>query len=88
MTEEMAFLLRCPISGQTLSLLQKEKLDVLNRHIAEGLTRYHDGRLVGELIDGALMRNDGLILYPIMQGIPRLVAEAAILSAVGIYAKG
>ena len=58
-------LLRCPITGHQLHIATPEEL----RTFSAGMS--HD-------TDGLLVREDGTAAYPVMNGIPTLLEEAAI----------
>ena len=55
-------LLRCPLTQQTLTLASADLLTSL---------------AAGRPLEGALVRADGAVWYPICDGIPVLLAEAA-----------
>lgn len=55
-------LLRCPVTGQRLHLANPEEFRALASHDA----------------DGFLVREDGTAAYPVKNGIPTLLEEAAI----------
>ncbi len=71
-------LLRCPANGALLTLAPGELLDTLNRLAAAGTLRIVGGGLMIEPLDAGLLRTDGVRLYPIVRGIPRLVSNEAI----------
>ena len=54
-------------------------VEELNRRIAAGQLRNRAGQTVSGPIDGALLREDGQVVYCIRQGIPVLLIEEAIL---------
>jgi uncharacterized protein YbaR (Trm112 family) len=58
-------LLRCPQTQQTLTLASSEQL-------AQARAQ------ADETLEAALVRADGAILYPIRNGIPVLLTEAAV----------
>ena len=69
---DLLALLRCPITRQPLSWASPELLAVVNARAANldvGKT---------DALDAALVRADGAVLYPVLGGIPVLLAEQAI----------
>ena len=67
-------MLRCPQTGQPLALAGPEVLGPLN----ERLARSRRGPGTEPPLTAALLRLDRLLLYPIRDGIPVLLAEEAI----------
>ncbi len=63
--EQLLALLRCPLTQQPLTIAPPALLA---------------GRVDGSgaLLEAALLRADGTVLYPIRGGIPVLLAEAAV----------
>lgn len=70
--------LRCPESHSRLVLADKELLERLNRQIAAGAIRNAGGSVVERAIDGGLVREDGRILYPVLDGIPIMLIDEGI----------
>ena len=76
-------LLRCPQSGQTLALAGADILAPLNERISrssqagQGVCNLA-GVAVEQPITEALLRRDRLLIYPVRDGIPVLLAEEAI----------
>ena len=71
-------LLRCPISGQELSLAEATLVDALNVRIAASELIDRSGRAVTQPLDGGLVRTDGELLFGVFDDIPNLLAEEAI----------
>ena len=72
-------LLRCPIDHLPLSRASSD----LVRQIAESLQRIMNGDHQNaknwiSKMDGGLIRSDGRIMYPIIDGIPKLLVDEAI----------
>ncbi len=63
---ELLALLRCPATGQPLTIAPKE--------LIARLAREHD-------LTGGLLREDGKVIYPIRRGIPMMLIEEAIAIA-------
>ena len=77
-TPELLALLRCPQSRQTLSLASAEQLAQIEARRAAGNLHNHSGRAVQEPVSAGLVRADGALLYPIRNGIPVLLLDAAL----------
>ena len=69
--------LRCPETGQTLSVAPPELLARVNESLRSGLIRYNAGRCP-EPLEAGLIRSDGLALYPVSEDIPVLLTSEAI----------
>ena len=72
-------ILRCPESGQTLRLAPPELLRKLEgRRAADGV-RDRAGKQIGEPFTAGLVREDGLVFYRVLEGIPILLIDESIL---------
>ena len=71
-------LLVCPQNHARLQVAEATLVERLNRAIAAGEVTNAAGRSVAMPIDGGLIREDGHVLYPIVDEIPLLLAEEAI----------
>ena len=71
--------LRCPDDRSELALAAAELIDRVNARIAAGRAINRGGRVLGQPIDDGLVRAAGDVLYPIVDGIPRLLVEEGIL---------
>ena len=73
---ELLALLVCPETHQDLSEAGPDEIARLNEAIRQGKVRTAKGVAVNQPVDGALIRADRLIAYPIRDEIPvMLVAE-------------
>lgn len=63
--EELIALLRCPVSGETLELLPAEEAEAIRVR-------------TGDSADAYLAVPDGAWLYPVRNGIPVLLPDAAL----------
>lgn len=61
-----------------LRLVEGEALDGLNRRIGAGEVTNRKQEPVREVVREGLVREDGLVLYPVRDGIPVLLVEEGI----------
>jgi uncharacterized protein YbaR (Trm112 family) len=77
---DLLSLLVCPETHQDIALASPEEVDRLNQAIGRGEIRNAGGAPVDQPVQGALIRADQTIAYPIRDGIPvMLVAEGLVL---------
>jgi uncharacterized protein YbaR (Trm112 family) len=72
-------LLVCPQNHARLRVAEAPLIERLNRAIAAGGVTNAAGRNVEQPIDDGLIREDGHVLYPIVDEIPILLAEEAMV---------
>ena len=73
---ELVALLVCPATHQDVALASADEIERLNDAIRQGKVHTVNGALVEQPVEGALVRQDRAIAYPIRDGIPvMLVAE-------------
>jgi uncharacterized protein YbaR (Trm112 family) len=65
--------LRCPETRQPLRPIDADKLDEFNASIRAGELQNEAGDTIEETLDGALIREDEEIAYPIRDGVPNLL---------------
>ena len=75
---ELLSILVCPEARTALTEATTERLAELNGRIAAGGVTTLTGKPVEEPLVGGLVRQDGGRIYPIVDGIPVLLAEDAI----------
>ncbi len=75
---ELLRILVCPQDGTALVSARNDILEPLNRAIAGGSVCNLAGRTLQEPLEEALIREDGAVLYPVVDGIPVLLADEAI----------
>ena len=81
---ELLALLVCPDTHQDVALAGPEEVAALNAAIRQGGVRTVAGTAVAAAVDGALIRSDRAVAYPIRNGIPvMLIAEGLSLTAPG-----
>jgi len=71
-------MLRCPDEGTPLSIADAELVKRLNAAIRNGTLRNRSGGTVASELDGALVRADFAVVYPIIDNIPVLLSDDAI----------
>lgn len=76
--KELLALLVCPKDRTSLSVAGDQLITRINRAIAAGRVKNRAGRLVEQAIDGGLLHADNTLLYPILDGVPLLLADEAI----------
>lgn len=78
-SEELLSILRCPESGQTLRRASDGELDVLRSRIDAGEIVRRSGQPLSTAFDGALIREDGRLVFAVWGGIPDLILEDALV---------
>jgi uncharacterized protein len=71
----------CPVTRQPMSKLTGTTLAKLNELVRKQKISSRDETLVSEELEGALVTDDGKLAYPIVDGIPVLLAERGIALA-------
>ncbi len=73
---ELLALLVCPATHQDVALATPDEIALLNAAIGEGRVRTVGGNAANQPLEGALIRADRSIAYPVRDDIPvMLVAE-------------
>ncbi len=81
MDKKLLDILCCPSSKQSISLLSKVDLVLLNTQISAGQISQLDGQTLQQPVQEALITQDRKLIYRVDDGIPVLLAEEAIASA-------
>jgi uncharacterized protein YbaR (Trm112 family) len=76
---ELLAILRCPQNRTPLTSASEETLRRVNAAIRDGRLVNCGGQILERTLDGALVREDGTLLYPIIDDIPVLLRDDAIL---------
>ncbi len=79
MDAECLGLLCCPVTLQRLSAAPDELIARLELLRAAGTLKDSRGQSFAEPVTAALLRDDGLGLYPIRDGLPMLLPEELII---------
>ena len=78
-------ILVCPETHQSLQLADERLIDELNQQVGRGELSNQSGTQLEKRLEGGLVREDGTILYPIIDGIPTLLSDEAIdLTAIAL----
>ena len=78
-SQELIDILLCPDDQSALHVADQALIGRINQAIASRQLRNKAGQAVEKPIDGGLLREDGKRLYPIVDGIPVMLADEAIL---------
>ena len=76
--KDLLKILACPETHQPLAEADEAFLADLNAKIADGNCEKVDGGLVDQAVEGALIREDGKVAYPIRHSIPVLLVDEGI----------
>jgi uncharacterized protein YbaR (Trm112 family) len=83
---ELLALLVCPETHQDVTLATAGEIALLNEAILLGKVRTAKGDAVDQPVEGALIRADRTIAYPIRDDIPvMLVSEGLVISQVNLH---
>jgi len=78
LNKELLEIVVCPETKQKLKIADQPVVDKLNKEIEEKSLKNKAGQVITEKIDGGLIREDGMIIYPIREQIPILLVEEGI----------
>lgn len=78
MDKRLLDILCCPTTHQTLRLLNRSELDLLNQAAGTGELTHADGSACSERVSAALMTRDGSRIYKIEDDIPVMLPELSI----------
>lgn len=71
-------ILACPESRQPVRLAEGALLERLNRLIEQGRVQNRGGARVDNRLDEGLVREDGQVLYPVIEDIPVMLVDEGI----------
>jgi Trm112p-like protein. len=80
MDSKLLAILRCPITKQKLSLLNKDDKQVLLNNINEGNIYFHDGSVVEEHPEDILVTENNHRFYLVLNGLPVMLEEKSIIN--------
>jgi uncharacterized protein YbaR (Trm112 family) len=76
---QFAEILRCPETRQKLSVAPAELLQWMRDEQAAGRLFYKSGKYVTDPVTAGLVREDGRMFYPVINDIPVMLKDEAIL---------
>lgn len=76
--EQLLEILVCPETKESVAPAEPDLIASINAAIGKGKLKNRGGEVVGEPIDGGLVREDGKFLYPIRDEIPIMLIEESI----------
>jgi uncharacterized protein YbaR (Trm112 family) len=79
LANEVLTMLRCPENRTQLKPASSDLLRRVNAAIRERRIVNRAGQTLELMLDGGLVREDGTVLYPIIDGIPVLLRDDGIL---------
>ena len=77
--KELLDILICPEDRTPLSLADEVLMEIVNRAIESGTLTDRSSQPVESRLAAGLVRLDGKVLYPVLDGIPVLLVEKGIL---------
>ena len=78
MDQQLLSILRCPVTGSTLSEAESSLVDLINQRIEHGNQQTRMMETLEVPIDAGLINLDRSLLMPIYQGIPDMNPDDAI----------
>lgn len=85
LSSELLARLRCPETAQPLHEAEPEVLARVNAEIARGALVNQDKKALATPLAGALVTADGARFYPVLDGIPMLLAGEAVRATPGAF---
>ena len=76
---QLLALLVCPATHQDIALAGPGEVERLIQAIREGAVRTVAGKEADAALDGALVRQDGAVAYPIRDGIPVMLVDEGLV---------
>jgi uncharacterized protein YbaR (Trm112 family) len=77
-SDDLIQILVCPETRQPVTRAPADVVDALNEQIRRGTLRDKGGQPVEGPIEAGLLRQDGQVLYPVIDDIPRMLIERGI----------
>lgn len=75
-------ILKCPVSGQDLLVLNPAEIKALNEDAADKRLWQSDGILINQPLEQGLISADGSYIYPIINGITILMKSLALIRSI------
>ncbi len=75
MNKEIYNILCCPDTKQSVTELDAETVKEINAKIAAKSIKTVAGKIIGEKIDSALVREDGTVAYAVRNNIPIMLTQ-------------
>ncbi len=79
MQHQIMQLLVCPQARESLKMADHDLLALVNQAIGQGQVTNCAGARVVSSVSAGLVRTDGAVLYPVINGIPILLMHEAIM---------
>ena len=76
--QELIDILVCPENKSKVTLAEQPLVDKANAAIEARTLTSRGGEIIDEKIEGGLLREDGVYMYPIREGIPIMLIDEAI----------
>lgn len=70
--------LACPETQQRLSAAPLALIELINAHIVQGEIKNRAQRVLISTLESGLVRQDGKIVYPVVQGVALMLADEGI----------
>ncbi len=76
--QDLLDILACPENKTPVKLADQPLIDTINSAIEKGEVKNRGGQKIEQPIDGGLVREDRVFLYPIQDAIPIMLIDEAI----------
>jgi uncharacterized protein YbaR (Trm112 family) len=77
--KDLLEILACPETKEPVALADADLVARVNTAIEAGGVKSRDGQVVTRVMDAALLRQDGKVVYPVRSGIPIMLIDESIL---------
>lgn len=76
--QQLLDILVCPERRTPLTLAGDDLLAALNQAVAQRRLKNRAGEPVEKMLDAGLLRDDRIVVYPVIDGIPIMLVDEAI----------